>query len=99
LYSFLFDASGNRINPDKHEDLLGLDVLGIIVLEQGLNDLKTIQTEYLNSNFPGWQFQRAILVVNSLTGEAKYSLIITVNQTIYYIRFDMPGNFTGATRG
>lgn len=100
LYTFLFDASGNRINPDKQENLLGLDVPGIaVVLEKPLSELPTVCTDYLNSNFNGWQFQRAIFVVNILTMESKYSMIITVNQTVYYIRFGQPGNFTGATRG
>ena len=102
LYSFLFDASGNRINPDKHEDLLGLDIPNIIALqldEATMNMNFPNSINYLNEHFPGWKFQDALLLYNSPSSDVGFSMTISMQQTIYYIRFDRYGNFTGATRG
>ncbi|HAD11487.1 MAG TPA: hypothetical protein DCF33_03515 [Saprospirales bacterium] len=97
LTTYQFDASGNVVSSVS-EDLLALDAPNTTFLELDVTSLPTIMSNFLHARFAGWTYQRGILILqnNSPNG---FSVTIRVNQALYYTRFDISGNFIGATRG
>ncbi|HLP95176.1 MAG TPA: hypothetical protein VK168_14130 [Saprospiraceae bacterium] len=97
LTTYRFDASGNVVSSVS-EDLLALDAPNTTFLELDVTSLPTVMSNFLHARFAGWTYHRGILILqnNSPNG---FSVMIRVNQALYYTRFDISGNFIGATRG
>ncbi len=98
LFAYQFDAAANVLKTST-EDLLATDGPGTTYLD--LNDVAAVPTvisDFLQVRFAGWQYQRGLLFLHD-NSPAGFSVIIKVNTTIYYTRFDISGNFIGATKG
>ena len=97
LTTYQFGAQGNVISSVS-EDLLGLGTPNSTFLELDATSIPTVMSDFLNARFTGWEFVRAILILNNNSAYG-FSVVIRVNQVIYYTRYDISGQFIGATRG
>jgi hypothetical protein len=97
LFNYQFDANGQTLNSNS-EDLFALDGPGVNHLDLDLSSLPTIISDFLNARFTGWSYERGILLLQS-NSPAGFTVKIGLNQAIYYARFNLTGNFIGATKG
>ncbi|MEI6411110.1 MAG: hypothetical protein WCR52_17110 [Bacteroidota bacterium] len=97
LFNYQFDANG-QILSSHSEDLLALDGPNMTFLELDVSSLPTIISDFLNARFTGWNYERGILLLQS-NSPVGFTVKILLNQTVYYARFNLTGNFIGATKG
>jgi hypothetical protein len=97
LTTYQFGAQGNVISSVS-EDLLGLGTPNSTFLELDVTSIPTVISNFLNDRFVGWEFVRGILILNNNSAYG-FSVLIRANQVIYYTRYDISGQFIGATRG
>ncbi|MEY3241077.1 MAG: hypothetical protein RIR11_2515 [Bacteroidota bacterium] len=98
VHIYDLDASA-KVLDSYIEDLLDID-------NQQLNNfdlllaiaLPTEVTNFLNSQFPGWIYERGFAQANSADIAVGFLVIITFDQNRYYTRFDTNGIFKGAIK-
>ncbi len=98
LSSTMLDANANIVS-DTTEDLM--NATGPDKMALDLNSVSALPTEisdFLNAQFTGWVYQRAVLVLEN-NNPLGFSVFINVNGVDYYTRYDTMGIFIGAARG
>jgi hypothetical protein len=97
LNTYLLDEQA-QILSNISEDLLALDAPNRTIIELDVSSLPTDISNYLDAHFDGWQYQRGVFLLDDTTPFG-FSVLIYLNQVVYYTRFGISGNFLGATRG
>jgi hypothetical protein len=96
LYHYRLDTLANILDY-KSEDLLALSGTGMTFLDIDAASMPTVMSDFLDARFTGWEFQRCIFLLNN-NAPAGFTVIIQLNQVVYYTRFGISGNFIGATK-
>lgn len=95
---YTLDTSANVLQHHT-EDLFEIEGQNLTVFDfPSPTQLPTVISDFLDAQFPGWQYERGAMLLDSSNSLASFLVIIDFNQTTYYTRFDMTGGFTGANK-